>query len=233
MHETVSGKRADAPRTPHNVQISSITSEHTPMSQDVVAHLHRLGHASSAGEVIKELQFLAPRLGTRALSELSLSALTALAEAHLRDRHEPSRDALTGLLDARAFNELLRAHARHARAVDPAAETVAVVLTLLDAGALAREPHTIETIKTLARLCTEEVAADDYVGRVAAASIAVLPRNGGVRGAESVRARLMAACGREFAGAALAPRLQVELRDAAGSTRAAVEVGLGAQAQVA
>jgi hypothetical protein len=211
-----------------------MTSEHSPMSQDVVAHLHRLAHASSAGEVIKELQFLAPRLGPRPLlSELSLSSLTALAEAHLRDRHEPSRDALTGVLDAGAFNELWRAHARHARAVAPATETVAVVLTLLDAGPLGRDPHVAESLKTLAQLCTDEVAADDYVGRIAPASIAVLPRNGGVRGAESVRGRLIAACRREFAGAALAPRLQVELRDAAGRALGAVEVALGEQVQVA
>lgn len=232
MHDKVQRASAELERTLPKVR--AVTSEHTPMSQDVVAHLHRLGLASSAGEVIKELQFLAPRLGTRPLlSELSLSALTVLAEAHLRDRHEPSRDALTGLLDARAFHELARAHARHARAVDPAAETVAVVVTLLDAGVLAREPHTIETIKTLARLCTEEVAADDYVGRVELASIAVLPRNGGLRGAESVRARLIAATDREFAGAAPAPRLRIDLRDASGLARSVVEVPLGEHAQVA
>lgn len=232
MHDKVPSASAEVERAPHRIR--AVTSERTPMSQDVVAHLHRLGLASSAGEVIKELQFLAPRLGSRPLlSELSLTALTALAEAHLRDRHEPSRDALTGLLDARAFHELARAHARHARAVDPAAETIAVVVTLLDAGVLAREPHTIETIKTLARLCTEEVAADDYVGRVELASIAVLPRNGGMRGAESVRARLVAASHREFAAAALAPRLRIDLRDASGLARGAVEVPLGEHAQVA
>jgi GGDEF domain-containing protein len=211
-----------------------MTSEHSPTSGDVVTHLHRLAHASSAGEVIKELQFLAPSLGPRPLlSELSLSSLTALAEAHLRDRHEPSRDALTGSLDARAFGELLRAHALHASAVDPSAQTIAVVLTLLDAGRIGRDPHAAELLRTLARLCTEQVAADDYVGRIAPASIAVLPRNGGVRGAESVRARLIAACRREFGGAPLAPRLEVDLRDAAGNVRGGIEVVLGTQAQVA
>jgi GGDEF domain-containing protein len=210
-----------------------MTAEHT-MSQDVVTHLHRLAHASSPGEVIKELQCLAPQLGPHPmLSELSLSSLTALAEAHLRNRHEPSRDALTGLLDARAFSELLQAHARHTKAVDASAETVAVVLTLLDAGPVGRDPHSAELLKILGRLCTEEVAADDYVGRIGPGSIAVLPRNGGVRGAESVRARLIAACRREFAGGALPPRLEVDLRDAAGRVRAGIEVVLGNHAQVA
>jgi GGDEF domain-containing protein len=204
------------------------------MSQDVVARLHRLAYASSVAEVIKELQCLAPRLGPQPLlNELSLSSLTALVEAHLRERCEPTRDALTGLLGARAFAELLRAHALRATAVDAHAETVAVGLTLLDAAPIRRDPHAAELLKALARLCAEQVAADDYLGRVGPASIAVLPRNGGMRGAQSVRTRLIATCQREFAHAPLAPRMRFDLRDAAGGVRDAVEVVLGPQVQVA
>jgi len=211
-----------------------MSSEHLPMNQDVVARLHRLAYASSVGEVIKELQCLAPRLGPRPLlAEVSLSSLTLLVEAHLRERCEPAHDALTGLLGARAFAGLLRAHALHSTAIDPRAETVAVVLTLLDAAPIRRDPHAAELLRTLARLCVEQVAADDYLGRVAPASIAVLPRNGGLRGAQSVRTRLIEACRREFAHAPLAPRLRFDLRDAAGGMRDPVEIVLGPQVQVA
>jgi GGDEF domain-containing protein len=195
------------------------------MNQDLVTHLDRLAHASSAGEVIKELQHLAPHLPPqRMVSELSLSSLTALAEAHLHDRHESSRDALTGVFEASAFSELLRAHTAHSLAIDPVGEIVSVVLTLLDAVPAGDDLQTAHRLKTIARLCVEHVASDDYVGRIAHASIAVLPRNGGVRAARSVRARLIAACQREFAGAGLAPRLVIDLRDASGKLHDGAEV---------
>jgi hypothetical protein len=197
-----------------------------PLNQDVMTHLRRLGLASSAGEVIKELQWLAPNLGPGAmLSESSLSALTALAEAHVRERCEPSHDPLTGALDAAAFQELWEAYARRAPAdVAP----VAVVLSLLDGGDPRRSGQAPAELRALAAICTDHIAADDYVGRVAPASLAVLPRHGGLRGAQSVRARLLAAFRRHLAHVGYALRVDVALKDVDGATLEQSEELLGA-----
>jgi GGDEF domain-containing protein len=200
------------------------------LTQDVVAHLRRLGHASSPGEVIKELQWLAPSLGAPlALSTQSLGALTALAEAHLRERLEPSHDPLTGLLDARAFTELWRAYARRAVGIGPSAVPVVVVLQLIGGHEVAPSaPQSAADLRTLAAICTQHVAGDDYIGRIAPAAIAVLPRNGSLRGAQSVRARLLAACSSELAGIGYALRVEVELRDESGAVYECGEELLGA-----
>jgi hypothetical protein len=249
-----------------------------PLNQDVVTHLRRLGHASSAGEVIKELQWLAPNLGRPAmLSEWTLSSLAALAEAHLRERFEPSHDPLTGTLDAEAFQELWHAHAlrassalhrhhRHrssnptqvevsasedvsasspAQVVQPvltqveAARTqvghdadwdcapIAIVLSLLDGADPRRSGQAPAELRTLAAICTEHVAADDYVGRVAQGAIAVLPRHGGLRGAQSVRNRLLDACRSQLAHLGYPIRLEVQLRDVTGAMHECTEEILG------
>ena len=158
----------------------------------------------------------------------SLRSLTALAEAHVRERCDPSHDPLTGALDAEAFHELWQVYARHAAGREVHAAPLAVVLTLLDCGELRGSGQIPSDLRALAALCVEHVAADDYVGRIGQASIAVLPRNGGLRGARSVRARLLDACRKEFARLPDPLRLEVELRDVAGVAHEHGEELLGA-----
>src|SRR6478752_1369666 len=131
---------------------------------EVVRHLRRLERASSAADIVKELQQLTPSMGhSRLLSAMPLPALAALAEAHLRDRLEPARDPLTGLHDARAFSELFRVHARNAEAMG--GEAIAVVLSLLDAPDPRSDRNTVADLKALATVCSGCVAEGDYVGR--------------------------------------------------------------------
>jgi GGDEF domain-containing protein len=193
---------------------------------DVVRHLRRLERASCAADIVKELQCLSPSLGQpRLLSGMALPSLAALAEAHLRDRLEPARDALTGLLDARAFNELFMAHARHVSALGT--EAVAVCLTLHGTADPRKDRVTATYLRALAAACTACVAEGDYVGRVASTALAVLPRHGGLRGARSVAARLVDTCRQVFASAEHSLRLEVELKDDAGCTQERSEIALG------
>jgi GGDEF domain-containing protein len=195
---------------------------------DVVRHLRRLERASCAADIVKELQYLSPSLRQpRLLSGMPLPSLAALAEAHLRDRLEPARDALTGLLDARAFDELFMAHARHVSALG--SEAVAVWLTLHGAGDPRKERHAVAYLRALAGACTSCVAEGDYVGRVASASLAVLPRHGGLRGARSVAGRLADGCREVFASAEHALRIEIELKDDAGCTQERSELVAGAR----
>jgi hypothetical protein len=192
-------------------------------------HLRRLGHASSAAEVIRELESLRPSLGPRLrLSQLALPSLTALAEAHLRERLEPAHDPLTGLLDAPAFAELWRAHARHASGAGDDREAIAVAVSLSSAGDLAPDQHAMH-LKTLASLCTQGVAENDYVGRTGMKTIAVLPRSGGLRGAAIVAKRLAGSCAAAFADAVTPLRIEVELRDLAGGVREQWQLSAGPQ----
>lgn len=156
---------------------------------------------------------------------MPLPSLAALAEAHLRDRLEPARDALTGLLDARAFNELFMAHARHVSALG--AEAVAIWLTLHGGGDPRKDRHAVAYLRALAGACTNCVAEGDYVGRVASASLAVLPRHGGLRGARSVAGRLADSCREVLAGAEHGLRIEIELKDDAGGIQERSEVILG------
>lgn len=178
---------------------------------DVVRHLRRLERASCAADIVKELQYLGPSLHQpRLLSGMPLPALAALAEAHLRDRLSPARDALTGALDARAFNDLFLAHARHVGTLG--SEAIAVRLTLLDVADPRSDRGAGAHLRTLAVACTSSVAEGDYVGRVASTALAVLPRHGGLRGARSVAARLVDACRELFAGKGPL-RIEIALED--------------------
>lgn len=204
-----------------------MTSTHLPIKEGIATQLRRLEDASSAGDVVKTLQDLAPLFQTRCpLLETSLSSMTALAEGHLRDRHESSRDAFTGVLDAHAFAELFRAHAARTACTDLTTHAPAVVLTLLDVGRFGLDAYAADLIRIVARLCVTHVACDDSLGRVGPASIAVLPRNCGAGGARSIRSRLIAACRAEFANSP-AVRMKVDLRDVHGRNRDSIEVIFG------
>ena len=193
---------------------------------DVVRHLRRLERASCAADIVKELQSLGPRLGQpRFLSGTPLPALAALAEAHLRDRLEPARDALTGLLDARAFHDLFLAHARHVSTIG--GQAIAVRLTLIDAGDPRSDREAGNHLRTLAIACTTCVAEGDYVGRVDGMALCVLPRHGGVRGARSVAARLVDSCREMFAGKGPL-RIQIALEDEDRCTHERSELVVGA-----
>jgi hypothetical protein len=191
----------------------------------IVRHLRRLERASCAADIVKELQYLGPSLGRPLLSDLPLPGLAALAEAHLRDRLSPARDALTGLLDARAFGELFAAHARHVAGVG--GEAVAVRLTVHGAGDPRSDRQTAADLRALAAACTGCVAEGDYVGRVDLMSLAVLPRHGGMRGARSVAARLADCCREAFASAERGLRIEIELQDAAGCAHEHTEIAVG------
>jgi GGDEF domain-containing protein len=195
---------------------------------DIVRHLRRLERASSAADIVKELQYLTPSLGRpRFLPTTDLPVLAALAESHMRDRLEPARDALTGLHDARAFTELFQAHARNV--ATSGGEAIAVTLTLLDVADPRGDREVAAYLRMLAAACTTSVAENDYVGRVAPATLAVLPRHGGLRGAQSVAARLQDCC-REVFGAASEPlRIEVALKDASGQIREQTELAVGPQ----
>lgn len=185
---------------------------------DIVRHLRRLERASSALDIVKELQHLGPSLGgPRYLSSTELPALAALAEAHLRDRLEPARDALTGLHDARAWNELFQAHARNVTV--SGGEAVAITLTLVGVEDPRLDREVAAYLRMLAAACTTSVAEGDYVGRIGSATLAVLPRHGGLRGAQSVAARLADCCREVFGAAARAVQIDIELKDAAGEIR--------------
>jgi hypothetical protein len=197
--------------------MTSQPSEQT--SREVLTHLRRLSRAVSAVDIVRELQSLTPSLGPNPmLADLPLSALTALAEAHLRDRLDPARDAQTGLLETEAFFELWHAHARHVSTLegDRTADAVCLSVCCLSDGCERRAPA---LLKLLAAACIESVAADDYVGRMAATSLAVLPRNGGLRGARSVAARLLQVGRDALAEAGSRVRLEVTLRDLVGGVR--------------
>ena len=194
---------------------------------DVVRHLRRLERASCAADIVKELQHLGPRLGpSPLLSAAALPSLAALAEAHLRDRLEPARDPLTGLLDARAFNELFQAHARHVASIG--GEAIAIVLNLVGAADPRADRETAAHLKLLAAACTSSVAEGDYVGRVGSAALGVLPRHGGVRGARSVGTRLADACQTAFAEVKRPVGIAIELRDDTGEVREHAEIAVGA-----
>lgn len=180
----------------------------------VVRHLRRLERASCVADIVKELQHLGPTLRRPFLVETPLPALAALAEAHLRDRLEPARDALTGLYDARAFRELFQVHARNVAA--SGGEAIAVTLTLAGAGDARADRDVATCLRTLASACRTSVAEGDYVGRIANATLAVLPRHGGLRGARSVASRLAECCREAFAGAARELRIAIELADLEG-----------------
>jgi GGDEF domain-containing protein len=191
----------------------------------VVRHLRRLERASSAADIVKELQHLSPSLGqSRLLSAMPLPALAALAEAHLRDRLEPARDPLTGLHDARAFSELFRVHARNAEAMG--GEAIAVVLTLIGVGDPRVDRNAASDLKQLAAACTTCVAEGDYVGRVGLAATAALPRHGGMRGARSVATRLVECCRELFAQVERPVRISVELKDSTDTVRDSEEIEL-------
>jgi hypothetical protein len=192
----------------------------------IVRHLRRLERASCAADIVKELQHLGPSLAQpRFLSETPLPALAALAEAHLRDRLGPARDALTGTLDARAFGDLFMAHARHVSTIG--GEAVAVRLTLLDAGDPRSDAAAAAHLRTLAVACATSVAEGDYVGRVDNTALAVLPRHGGLRGARSVAARLVHSCREMFAGKGPL-RLEVALESEERTVSECSEVTVGA-----
>jgi hypothetical protein len=190
-------------------------------SRELVAHhLERLGRASSTADVLRELESLRPSLGLRLrLSELALPSLTALVDAHLRERAEPARDPLTDTLGARAFAELWRAHAAQAAFAGEEREAVAVAVTLCVAPDSLADPCVASHLKMLATVCVEAVAAGDYVGRTAPTTVCVLPRNGGLHGARKVAARLAEACNAELSEREVAEplRLEIELRDLAGA----------------
>jgi len=193
---------------------------------DVVRHLRRLERASCAADIVKELQHLGPRLGpSPLLSAAALPSLAALAEAHLRDRLEPARDPLTGLLDARAFYELFQAHSRHVSSIG--GEAIAIVLTLLDAGDPRTDRESASRLRLLAGACTSSVAEGDYVGRVGTAALAVLPRHGGLRGSRSVANRLADTCQTTFAELSRPLRIMIELRDDSGENRERAEIEVG------
>lgn len=212
-------------------EVRVMTSTHLPVTQGIATHLRRLEHASSASDVVKTLQDLAPLFQTRCpLSGMSLSSMTALAEGHLRDRHESSRDALTGVLDAHAFADLFRAHAARTVCTDLTTHAPAVVLTLLDVGRFGLDPYAADLMRIVARLCVTHVACDDSLGRVGPASIAVLPRNCGAGGARSMRSRLIAACRAVFANSP-AVRMKVDLRDVDGRNRDSLEFLFGSSSR--
>lgn len=192
---------------------------------DVVRHLRRLERASSAVDIVKELQHLGPSLGApRYLETTQLPVLAALAEAHLRDRLEPARDALTGLHDARAWNELFQAHARNA--TTSGGEAIAVMITLTDAADPRFDREVAAYLRMLASACTTSVAEGDYVGRVGCVTLAVLPRHGGLRGAQSVAARLADCCREVFGATASSVRIDIELKDATGQSRERRQIGV-------
>lgn len=188
-------------------------------SRELVAHhLERLGRAASTADVVRELESLRPSLGLRLrLSDLGLTSLTALAQDHLRERTGSGRDSLTGTLGARAFAELWRAHAERAVREGEAREAIAVALTLYASGDALAEQSFAAHLKTLANMCVEAVAAGDYVGRTAATTICVLPRNCGLHGARMVAARLAESCSVELFEALAPLRIEIELRDLAGA----------------
>jgi hypothetical protein len=188
-----------------------------PKLRPVVAQLHRLGRAANAADVVRALESLRPSLGPNyRIAQLGLPSLTALAEAHLRERREPGRDPLTGLLDAKAFADIVRAHAERARAIEGGADPSEVLLRV----AIVTPAPPAGTIQILARTCAEWIAEGDYLGRTHAATISVLPRSGGLRGARVIAARLAEACRSAFA----ALRLEITLEDLAGRRLESLEV---------
>lgn len=206
-------------RIPRRFWLMNRNSSHhrQPTPSEIVAHLRRLGRASNAAEVVRELESLGPRLGPHSrLSGLALPSLTALAEAHLRERLEPARDPLTGTLTDDAFAELWRAHARHAQLANDDRAAVAVTITLLAGQDPGRDRSVALQLRAIANTCAESVAAGDYVGRTGLTTISVLPRNGGRRGARTVAARLLDACREALIALELPARLELELRDPQG-----------------
>jgi hypothetical protein len=190
-----------------------------------LVHLRRLERASSTAEIVRELESLRPSLspGWR-LSGLALPSLASLAEAHLRERVEPACDPLTGALNAGAFNQLWRSHAGSAHGAN---DITSVAITLSFSGDPVRDRRAAVQLQILATTCIEAVAANDYVGRIAASTIAVLPRNGGLHGARIVAARLADSCRVAFADANAELCIEIELRDLAGgvSERSSITVG--------
>ncbi|MFI5308805.1 MAG: hypothetical protein ACHQ53_15720 [Polyangiales bacterium] len=195
---------------------------------EIKSQLRRLGRASRTVDIVRELQRLALRFGPKPrLGDLPLGSLTALAEGHLRDRREPSRDPLTGLLDAAAFDALWRAHAELRAAGEDGAGAVAVTVTLCGCSQTCEE-RIPALLRQLAAACVEAVALGDCVGRIAPTTLAVLPVNGGARGAEIVAARLHRLCG-AIVNEHPPVRIEVALR-ALGGARVQVEPRLSGHA---
>jgi GGDEF domain-containing protein len=190
--------------------------------------LRRLGRASNAADVVRELESLRPSLGPAyRLSELALPSLTALAEAHLRERSDLACDSLTGVLTAHAFAEGWRVHAQ--AAVREERELLAVAVTLIGAGDPRLDSRAADCVKLLAETCADAVAADDALGRLASATIAVLPRHGGVGVARIVAERLAESCRAAFAHTRGSFRIQIELRELTGGARERRVIAAGAQ----
>jgi hypothetical protein len=184
---------------------------------EIKSQLRRLGRASRSVDIVRELQRLAPRLQASGASRaLPLGSLTALAEGHLLDRREPSRDPLTGLLDAAAFEAAWRDQGEHTRGDRETDDALAVTVTVCGL-AHACEARLPALLRQLAAACVEAVALGDLVGRVSANTLAVLPLNGGTRGAERIAARLQRVCDELVRNQTSPLRVEVGLRARDGS----------------